>query len=33
MHFQTSGQKPEVSRDGRVCLVVVIEIVEDVFFR
>jgi hypothetical protein len=32
MHFQTSGQKPEVSRDRRVGLVVVIGIVEDVFF-
>jgi len=32
MHFQTSGQKPEVPRDRRVGLVVVIGIAQDVFF-
>jgi hypothetical protein len=32
MHFPAAGQKPEVTRDSRVRLVVVIWIVEDVFF-
>jgi hypothetical protein len=32
MHFPAAGQEPEVPRDTRVRLVVVIRIVEHVFF-
>jgi hypothetical protein len=33
MHFSASDQKPEITGDGRVCLLLIVRIVQDIFFR